>query len=85
MASPSSSNPMATIQPRNRAEMKAGKAPGPSGPLGKLFGLVIMWRYREIAMQNAGLVSQAWGPDGDDGGLAMSVVGSSLVEHRRRH
>jgi alkylation response protein AidB-like acyl-CoA dehydrogenase len=62
---------------RTRAEMKAGKAPGPGGSLGKLFGSVIMWRYREIAMEIAGAPSMAW-EAGDDGAgeLQRQVVGS---------
>ena len=54
---------------RTRAELEAGKVPGPGGSLGKLFGSVIYWRYREIAMEIAGPASQAWDPaDGDLGG-----------------
>ena len=62
---------------RTRAEMKAGKAPGPGGSLGKLYGSVIMWRFREIAMEIAGANSMAWS-DGDAAGAALStqVVGS---------
>ncbi len=45
---------------RTRAEMKAGKTPGPGGSLGKLMGSVISWRYREIALEIAGPVSVAW-------------------------
>jgi len=61
---------------RTRAEMKAGKAPGPGGSLGKLFGSIIMWRFREIAMEIAGVGSQAWDPSVDDGALQTQVVGS---------
>jgi alkylation response protein AidB-like acyl-CoA dehydrogenase len=61
---------------RTRAEMKAGKAPGPGGSLGKLFGSVIMWRYREIAMEIAGAASMAWEPGTDGGALSTQVVGS---------
>ncbi|HEY5662897.1 MAG TPA: acyl-CoA dehydrogenase family protein [Ilumatobacter sp.] len=62
---------------RTRAEMKAGKAPGPGGSLGKLYGSVIAWRFREIAMEIAGPGSQAWDPaDPRAAELATQVVGS---------
>jgi alkylation response protein AidB-like acyl-CoA dehydrogenase len=62
---------------RTRAEMKAGRAPGPGGSLGKLYGSVIAWRFREIAMEIAGAGSQAWDPsDGRAGELQTTVVGS---------
>ncbi len=62
---------------RTRAELKAGKAPGPGGSLGKLAGSVIAWRFREIALEMAGAGSQAW-ETGDRQGadLATQVVGS---------
>ncbi len=50
----------ALLSMRTKAEMKAGKAPGPGGSLGKLFGSVIQWRMREILMNLAGPGSQAW-------------------------
>jgi alkylation response protein AidB-like acyl-CoA dehydrogenase len=62
---------------RTRAEMKAGKAPGPGGSLGKLYGSVIAWRFREIAMEIAGAGSQAWDPNDERAGLLQqTVVGS---------
>jgi alkylation response protein AidB-like acyl-CoA dehydrogenase len=62
---------------RTRAELKAGKAPGPGGSLGKLAGSVIAWRFREIAMEIAGAGSQAWDPaDAKAGELQNTVVGS---------
>jgi len=62
---------------RTRAEMKSGKAPGPGGSLGKLYGSVIAWRFREIALEIAGAGSQAWEPgDGRGGDLQTQVVGS---------
>ena len=48
---------------RTRAEMKAGTTPGPGGSLGKLFGSVIAWKMREIALEIAGPGSIAWDPD----------------------
>ena len=67
----------ALVAMRVRAELKAGKAPGPGGSLGKLAGSVIQWRFRDIAMEIAGAGSQAWDP-GDDraGELQNLVVGS---------
>jgi alkylation response protein AidB-like acyl-CoA dehydrogenase len=57
--------------------MKAGKAPGPGGSLGKLYGSVIAWRFREIAMEIAGAGSQAWDPNDERAGLLQqTVVGS---------
>lgn len=62
---------------RARAELKAGKAPGPGGSLGKLAGSVIQWRFREIAMEIAGAGSQAWAPDDPSAGdLQTAVLGS---------
>jgi alkylation response protein AidB-like acyl-CoA dehydrogenase len=48
---------------RTRAEMKAGKTPGPGGSLGKLMGSNISWFYRSIALEIAGPGSVAWSPD----------------------
>ncbi|HUF98100.1 MAG TPA: acyl-CoA dehydrogenase family protein, partial [Ilumatobacter sp.] len=45
---------------RTRAEMKAGKTPGPGGSLGKLASSVIAWRFRSIAQEIAGPASIAW-------------------------
>jgi alkylation response protein AidB-like acyl-CoA dehydrogenase len=62
---------------RTRAELKAGKAPGPGGSLGKLASSVICWRFREIALEIAGPGSQAW-PDGagQGGSLQQHVLNS---------
>lgn len=54
------------VSMRTRAEMKAGKAPGPGGSLGKLSGSVIHWRFREVAQGIAGMESIA--TDGSGGG-----------------
>jgi len=62
---------------RTRAEMKAGKTPGPGGSLGKLFGSVIQWRMREILMNVAGPGSMAWDAGDQAGGdLQKQTVGS---------
>ena len=52
----------ALVAMRNRAELKAGKTPGPGGSLGKLFGSNIAWKMREIALEIAGPASIAWDP-----------------------
>ena len=63
---------------RTRADMQAGRAPGPGGSLGKLFGSVIQWRMREILMNIAGPASQAWSSDDSPGSelLAKETIGS---------
>ncbi|MGK0274297.1 MAG: alkylation response protein AidB-like acyl-CoA dehydrogenase [Ilumatobacter sp.] len=64
----------ALIAMRTRAEMKAGNTPGPGGSLGKLYGSVIAWRMREIALQIAGMSSVAWTDDDPHGGSAQSLT-----------
>ena len=62
---------------RNRAEMKAGKAPGPGGSLGKLYGSIIAKRFREIAQNIAGPATAAWEGEGsDEEALAVNMIGS---------
>ena len=62
---------------RTRAEMKAGKAPGPAGSLGKLFGSKIHWRMREVLMNIRGPASMAWGGTERGGGeLARYTLNS---------
>ncbi len=62
---------------RTRAEMKAGKAPGPGGSLGKLAGSVISRRVRAIAQNIEGMDSIAWQLEGDEGQqLARHVLWS---------
>ena len=53
---------------RTRAEMKSGKAPGPAGSLGKLFGSKIHWRMRDILMNIGGPSTMAWSADAEAGG-----------------
>ncbi len=64
---------------RTRAEMKAGKAPGPAGSLGKLFGSKIHWRMREVLMNMRGPASLAWSadPEASEG----SDAGSELARY----
>ncbi|MBI5087801.1 MAG: acyl-CoA dehydrogenase family protein [Actinobacteria bacterium] len=65
----------ALVAMRTRADVAAGKAPGPGGSLGKLAGSVIAWRFRDLAFALAGPSAQAWSEDEPDaGGLAFDVV-----------
>jgi alkylation response protein AidB-like acyl-CoA dehydrogenase len=50
---------------RTRAEMKAGKAPGPGGSLGKLHGAVIAKKMRQVIPAVVGDAVMAWSDDGD--------------------
>ena len=50
---------------RTRAEMKAGKTPGPGGSLGKLHGAKIARMSRDLAMNLGGPAGGAW-IDGDE-------------------
>ncbi len=63
---------------RSRAEMKAGKAPGPGGSLGKLFGSNILWKFREVAQNITGPNSIAWEVDDDEGHRLSKHVLSSF-------
>jgi alkylation response protein AidB-like acyl-CoA dehydrogenase len=59
---------------RTRAEMKAGKTPGPGGSLGKLMGSQISWFYRSIALEIAGVGSVAWETDNVSGSYLNKYV-----------
>ena len=63
---------------KTRDELKAGKTPGPGGSLGKLYGSVIAWRVREIALEIAGPGSVAWDPDDATGGERQRIVLNSF-------
>jgi alkylation response protein AidB-like acyl-CoA dehydrogenase len=63
---------------RTRAELKAGKAPGPGGSLGKLATSVISRQFRDVALEIAGPGSTAWDPDRRDGGALQQQMISSL-------
>ena len=63
---------------RARAEMKAGKAPGPGGSLGKLYSSVILRRVREIGQNIYGPESIAWQHEGDGGQRLSTHVLSSF-------
>ncbi|MGI9602918.1 MAG: acyl-CoA dehydrogenase family protein [Acidimicrobiales bacterium] len=51
---------------RTRAELQAGKTPGPGGSLGKLHGARISRLMRDLTIEVIGLESDAW-VDGDKG------------------
>ena len=53
---------------RTRAELKAGKTPGPGGSLGKLHSAKIARLSRSIMMNLAGPAGAAWGAAGDGDG-----------------
>jgi alkylation response protein AidB-like acyl-CoA dehydrogenase len=63
---------------RTRAELKAGKAPGPGGSLGKLATSVIARQFRNVALEIAGPSSTAWDPERRDGGALQQQMISSL-------
>jgi alkylation response protein AidB-like acyl-CoA dehydrogenase len=63
---------------KTRDEMKSGKTPGPGGSLGKLFGSVIAWKMREVALEIAGVGSIAWDPDDERGGDRQRIVLNSF-------
>ena len=51
---------------RTRAELKAGKTPGPGGSLGKLHGSKILRDVRSLANELVGMETDAW-MEGDRG------------------
>jgi alkylation response protein AidB-like acyl-CoA dehydrogenase len=62
---------------RTRAELKAGKAPGPGGSLGKLATSMISRQFRDVALEIAGPGSQAWPADRyHDGDLQQQMISS---------
>lgn len=54
------------VSMRTRAEMQAGKTPGPGGSIGKLSGTLIMNYVRDLSMEIVGASGVAW--EGDSGG-----------------
>lgn len=46
--------------------MKAGKAPGPGGSLGKLSGSIISRRVRQMGQNLIGVDATAWEHEGDE-------------------
>ena len=52
------------VSMRTRAEMKAGKVPGPGGSLGKLHGARIARMTRTMTNRIVGMATDAWEPGG---------------------
>jgi len=67
------------VSMRTRAELKAGKTPGPGGSLGKLAGSNIMWFLRDIAQGVVGPEMGAWEAEGDMGHLWSQTMLSSFM------
>jgi len=61
---------------RTRAEMKAGKVPGPGGSLGKLHGARIAWASRPLISRLVGPDSDAWEPGGRGENWARQILNS---------
>ena len=66
------------VSMRARAEMKAGKAPGPGGSIGKLSHSIISRRVRSIAQNIYGPGSIAWQDDSDEGQHLSRLVLNSF-------
>ncbi len=64
---------------RTRAELKAGKTPGPGGSLGKLHGAKIARMTRLVMMNLAGPAGAAWSTSGSDDGADPSALSKSTL------
>ena len=64
------------VSMRTRAEMKAGKVPGPGGSLGKLHGARIAWASRPLISRLVGPDSDAWEPGGRGENWARQILNS---------
>ncbi len=71
---------------RSRAELKAGKTPGPAGSLGKLQGTLVGYLARDLSMRIVGADAISWadGGPGDGSGhkwaqQAIRVMGSGIA------
>ncbi|MGK2929849.1 MAG: acyl-CoA dehydrogenase family protein [Acidimicrobiales bacterium] len=66
---------------RSRAELKAGKTPGPAGSLGKLQGTLVGYLLRDLSMRIVGADGLAW--EGESGGKwatqAIRVMGMGIA------
>ena len=66
---------------RTRAEMKAGKTPGPGGSLGKLHGARVMQLIRSMALEMLGPDTVAWDDSGiDTEGTHFSTEGGKWAK-----
>jgi alkylation response protein AidB-like acyl-CoA dehydrogenase len=66
---------MSLVAMRTRAELQAGRTPGPGGSLGKLAGAMAARIYRDLSMQIVGADGQAWDRDGGEE-WAMNAIGT---------
>ncbi len=64
---------------RSRAELEAGKTPGPAGSLGKLAGARIAARYRSLAPAIVGAEVAAWTGDADWADECVGTFASSIA------
>jgi alkylation response protein AidB-like acyl-CoA dehydrogenase len=64
---------------RTRAELKAGKAPGPGGSLGKLHGARISRLMRDAVQEVLGLETDAW--EGGDSEFWRRIMLTSFSSH----
>jgi alkylation response protein AidB-like acyl-CoA dehydrogenase len=64
------------VSMRTRAEMKAGRAPGPGGSLGKLHGAKIARMMRNLINEVLGADVMAWEPGDKVEQWSKSIVGS---------
>ena len=62
------------IGQRTRAALKAGRAPGPEGSIGKLAGALLARRSSDLGMALAGPAGQAWLPGDDRSGRWAQAV-----------
>lgn len=64
----------ALVSMRTRAELKAGKAPGPGGSLGKLHGAKIASMVRSLTGDVVGFDLTAWDPDSKGDQWARGIL-----------
>lgn len=69
------------VSMRTRAELKAGRTPGPGGSVGKLAWSELLAVYRDLSMEVAGAAGAAW--EGESGAAwsrnALSTLQSSIA------
>ena len=75
---------MSYIGQQTRAAVKAGKAPGPGGSIGKLAGAQLALRTSDLAMAIAGAGGQAW-EDSARRAVGPRRALRARVAHRRRY
>ncbi|MCP4086252.1 MAG: dehydrogenase [Actinomycetia bacterium] len=66
---------MSLVAMRTRAELQAGRTPGPGGSLGKLAGAMAARCYRDLSMRIVGADGQAWAAEGGEE-WAMNAIGT---------